>query len=115
MFAPRFHSDGTVDKRFAPSKLSSNKRSSKMSFRKPQNITHKILITIAIIFAILAGISAVAWLLPNTFHSLGDALIRLTGNSDIRTNVMRISNDPVPYTIIFALFALGIRWLASKF
>ena len=86
-----------------------------MSFRKPQNITYKILIGIAIIFAILAGISAMAWLLPNTFFSLGDALIRLTGNSDIRTNVVRISNDPTIYTLVFALFALGIRWLADKF
>jgi len=86
-----------------------------MSFRGSHNVTHRILITIAIIFAVLAGVSAMAWLLPNAFDGLGDALVRLTGNPDIQLNFARIGRDPVPYTLVFAAFALGIRWLASKF
>ena len=92
-----------------------SKRRKKMTFTRPHNITYKILIGIAIVFAILAGLSAIAWLLPNTFSSLGDALVRLTGNPDIRMNFMRIGNDPIVYTLVFALFAIGIRWLANKF
>ena len=86
-----------------------------MSFRMPRPTTQKVLVAIAVLFAVLAGISTVAWLLPNAFYGLGDALVRLTGNPDIRLNVVRIGNDPVPYAIIFALFALGVRWLAGKF
>ena len=86
-----------------------------MSFHRPYNVTHNILITIAIIFAILAGISAIAWLLPNLFNSIGNTLIKLTGNKDIMLNVQRINGEPTLYTIIFAISALFIRWIAGKF
>lgn len=86
-----------------------------MSFRRPHNVTRKILIAVAIIFAVLAGLSAMAWLLPNAFAGLGDALVRLTGNPDVALNFIRMGRDPVLYTVAFALFAVGIRWLANKF
>jgi H+/Cl- antiporter ClcA len=82
---------------------------------RPRNVTHNVLIAIAIIFAILAGISTIAWLLPSLFDTLGNVLIRFTGNSDIRLNVARIRSDPIPYAIIFAIIAVGVRWLAKKF
>jgi hypothetical protein len=85
------------------------------SFRKPSHLTYRILIGIAILFALLAGLSVMAWLLPSMFNSFGNALIRITGNDDIRLNVRRIGSDPIPYALGFTLIALFIRWLASKF
>jgi hypothetical protein len=84
-------------------------------FNRPRNITHNILIGIAVILALLAGVSIMAWLLPTTFNSFGDSLIRITGNLDIELNVRRIGNDPISYSIIFSILALGVRWLAGKF
>jgi hypothetical protein len=86
-----------------------------MHIRKPKNITHGILIGIAIIFALLAGLGVMAWLLPATFNSFGNALIKITGNKDIRLNVIRISSDPIPYAISFGILGLVMRWLANKF
>ena len=83
--------------------------------RRPRHITHTILITITLLFAFLTGISIMAWLLPTTFNSLGSALIRISGNADIRLNVMRISSDPIVYSICFGSVALVARWFAGKF
>lgn len=83
--------------------------------RRSKNITSLLLNIISIIFAFLAGISAIAWLLPTFFFNLGNTIIEITGNPDIALNVDRISNDPVYYTITFGLFALGIKWLGNKF
>lgn len=66
-------------------------------------------------FALLAGISAVAWLLPTLFNGFGNTIVRLTGNPDIQLNVARIGVDPITYTIVFGVIALGVKWLASRF
>jgi hypothetical protein len=85
-----------------------------MKIKTPYRITYRILIGIAIIFALLAGLSAIAWLLPNTFLSLFDFLSE-SGNKDIILMERRLLNTPIPYMIGFMLFAVFLRWLANKF
>jgi len=80
-----------------------------------RRITYTILTGIAVTFAVIAGLSTVAWLLPSMFRSLGEFLIRTTGNQDIALNVGRISRDPIAYAIGFALLGLATKWLANKF
>jgi len=86
----------------------------RMSYRSKMT-THTILVGVAVVFALLAGASVTAWLLPTLFSSFGSTLVRLTGNPDIQLNVVRISSDPIYYTIVFGVIALGIRWLADRF
>jgi hypothetical protein len=80
-----------------------------------RKITRTILATIAVIFAVLAGISTIAWLLPSMFSSLGNYLIKLTGNADIALNVARVSKDPIAYALSFAVLGLATKWLSNKF
>ncbi len=84
-------------------------------FKRPHRITHTVLMIISIIFAILAGISLIAWLLPSLFNSIGNFLVNITQSPDIRLNINRINKDGTTYTIVCTLAALFMRWLAEKF
>jgi hypothetical protein len=78
-------------------------------------ITKKILIFIAIVFALLAGLSGIAWLLPTAFTDIGVWLVNNTGNQDIAINILRIQTSPINYLAIFGGLAIAIRWLADRF
>ncbi len=108
------------DQQFKPSivyQTPAPTRTNKVRIRIPRlrHITYRILIIIAIVFALLSCVSLVAWLLPNAFLSMTDWLINVTHNKDLILNAYRIKATPIPYTVGFAIGALFMRWLAGKF